>query len=209
MSNLREGQVFKNYKELCVFLGWEITNGNSKKKQMDTLSTMCKWHKEGNKIVVDEVYEKQLAKKDGRKNNFGTGKKRMFSDEFYGEFNTSGIYILSDKFDKKYIGSSKNVYERFMDHRKKSEGSTSKYLDKDSIQIEIMDMTRGIEDREFLYELEKIAIEEFVKAGVDLVNRITRVKKERVTKEKFKTIKVKNDVYEQAIEILKINGLVA
>ena len=200
MSNLREGQVFKNYKELCVFLGWEITNGNSKKKQMDTLSTMCKWHKEGNKIVVDEVYEKQLVKPN---------KKRMFSDEFYGEFNTSGVYMLTDKFDKKYIGSSKNVYERFMDHRKKSEGSTSKYLDKDSIQIEIMDMTRGIEDREFLYELEKIAIEEFVKAGVDLVNRITRVKKERVTKEKFKTIKVKNDVYEQAIEILKINGLVA
>lgn len=200
MSNLKEGQVFKNYKELCVFLGWEITNGNSKKKQMDTLSTMCEWHKEGNKIVVDEVYEKQLVKPN---------KKRMFSDEFYGEFNTSGIYILSDKFDKKYIGSSKNVYERFMDHRKKSEGSTSKYLDKDSIQIEIMDMTRGIEDREFLYELEKIAIEEFVKVGVDLVNRITRVKKERVTKEKFKTIKVKNDVYEQAIEILKINGLVA
>ncbi|MGU8762528.1 GIY-YIG nuclease family protein [Clostridium perfringens] len=200
MSNLKEGQVFKNYKELCVFLGWEITNGNSKKKQMDTLSTMCKWHKEGNKIVVDEVYEKQLVKPN---------KKRMFSDEFYGEFNTSGIYILSDKFDKKYIGSSKNVYERFIDHRKKSEGSTSKYLDKDSIQIEIMGMTRGIEDREFLYELEKIAIEEFVKAGVDLVNRITRVKKERVTKEEFKTIKVKNDVYEQAIEILKINGLVA
>ncbi|WP_415331721.1 GIY-YIG nuclease family protein [Clostridium perfringens] len=200
MSNLKEGQVFKNYKELCGFLGWEITNGNSKKKQMDTLSTMCEWHKEGNKIIIDEVYEKQLIKPN---------KKRMFSDEFYGEFNTSGVYMLTDKFDKKYIGSSKNVYERFMDHRKKSEGSTSKYLDKDSIQIEIMGMTRGIEDREFLYELEKIAIEEFVKAGVDLVNRITRVKKERVTKEKFKTIKVKNDVYEQAIEILKINGLVA
>ncbi|MGV2685530.1 hypothetical protein GNF82_14225 [Clostridium perfringens] len=64
MSNLREGQVFKNYKELCVFLGWEITNGNSKKKQMDTLSTMCKWHKEGNKIVVDEAYENNVGFED-------------------------------------------------------------------------------------------------------------------------------------------------
>lgn len=200
MSNLREGQVFKNWKEVCSYFGWKETGGDYKKAKLKELDTMCKWHKEGNKIVVDEVYEKQLVKPN---------KKRMFSDEFYGEFNTSGIYILSDKFDKKYIGSSKNVYERFIDHRKKSEGSTSKYLDKDSIQIEIMGMTRGIEDREFLYELEKIAIEEFVKAGVDLVNRITRVKKERVTKEEFKTIKVKNDVYEQAIEILKINGLVA
>ncbi|HAT4258777.1 TPA: GIY-YIG nuclease family protein [Clostridium perfringens] len=209
MSNLKEGQVFKNWKEVCSHFGWKETGGDYKKAKLKELDTMCKWHKSGNKIIIDEVYEKQLIKEDGRKNNFGTGKKRMFSDEFYGEFNTSGVYMLTDKFDKKYIGSSKNVYERFMDHRKKSEGSTSKYLDKDSIQIEIMDMTRGIEDREFLYELEKIAIEEFVKAGVDLVNRITRVKKERVTKEKFKTIKVKNDVYEQAIEILKINGLVA
>lgn len=200
MLNLREGQVFKNWKEVCSHFGWKESRGNYKEARLKELDSMCKWHKEGNKIVVDEVYEKQLVKPN---------KKRMFSDEFYGEFNTSGIYILSDKFDKKYIGSSKNVYERFIDHRKKSEGSTSKYLDKDSIQIEIMGMTRGIEDREFLYELEKIAIEEFVKAGVDLVNRITRVKKERFTKEKFKTIKVKNDVYEQAIEILKINGLVA
>ncbi|WP_394864572.1 GIY-YIG nuclease family protein [Clostridium perfringens] len=209
MSNLKEGQVFKNWKEVCSCFGWKESRGNYKEARLKELDSMCKWHKSGNKIIIDEVYEKQLIKEDGRKNNFGTGKKRMFSDEFYGEFNTSGVYMLTDKFDKKYIGSSKNVYERFMDHRKKSEGSTSKYLDKDSIQIEIMDMTRGIEDREFLYELEKIAIEEFVKAGVDLVNRITRVKKERVTKEKFKTIKVKNDVYEQAIEILKINGLVA
>lgn len=209
MSNLKEGQVFKNWKEVCSYFGWKESRGDYKKAKLKELDTMCKWYKSGNKIIIDEVYEKQLIKEDGRKNNFGTGKKRMFSDEFYGEFNTSGVYMLTDKFDKKYIGSSKNVYERFMDHRKKSEGSISKYLDKDSIQIEIIDMTRGIEDREFLYELEKIAIEEFVKAGVDLVNRITRVKKERVTKEKFKTIKVKNDVYEQAIEILKINGLVA
>ncbi|MDK0845355.1 hypothetical protein DDA98_10720 [Clostridium perfringens] len=82
MLNLREGQIFKNYKELCAFMGCEITNGNSKKKQMDTLSTMCAWHKEGNKIIVDEVYEKQLVKKDGRKNNFGTGKKSIYYKDF-------------------------------------------------------------------------------------------------------------------------------
>ncbi|MBI6065014.1 GIY-YIG nuclease family protein [Clostridium perfringens] len=203
MSNiLKEGQVFKNWKEVCNHFGWKETRGSYKGARVKLFSTMYKWHKEGNKIIIDEVYGNNGYE-------IRVGKKRLISDEFYKEFNTSGIYILSDKFDKIYIGSSKNVYERFIEHRKKDEGSRSTQLDKDSIKIEMIDITRGIEDIEFLCELKKIAIEEFIKAGLDLVNRITGVEKERVKKEKFKTIKVKSDAYEQTIEILKINGLVA
>ena len=33
INNLKEGQVIKNYKELCGLLDWEISAGNTKKKQ--------------------------------------------------------------------------------------------------------------------------------------------------------------------------------
>lgn len=67
MIRLKTGQIFKNYKELCEFMGWKITTGKSKIAQMKELDTLCKWHKEGNKIVIDEVFEKQLIKKDNRR----------------------------------------------------------------------------------------------------------------------------------------------
>lgn len=58
MIKLQVGQVFKNYKELCGFVGWNIKSGNAKIAQFKELDTICKWHKEGNKIIIDEVYEK-------------------------------------------------------------------------------------------------------------------------------------------------------
>lgn len=51
-----EGQTFKNYKELCEHMGEKAVSGNSKKKQLRRWSYMFSWHKEGNRIIIDEVY---------------------------------------------------------------------------------------------------------------------------------------------------------
>lgn len=53
-----EGQVFKNYKELCELLGEKTTTGTAKQAQLHRWSGLFSWHKEGHKIVIDEVYEK-------------------------------------------------------------------------------------------------------------------------------------------------------
>ncbi|EOU2052971.1 hypothetical protein [Clostridium perfringens] len=82
LKQLTNGQVFKSWKEVCSHFGWKETRGDYKKAKLKELDTMCKWHKEGNKIIIDEVYEKQLDKKDGRKNNFGTGKKSIYYKDF-------------------------------------------------------------------------------------------------------------------------------
>ena len=39
---LKNGQVFKNYKELCGFMGWEIKSGNAKIAQFKELDRICK-----------------------------------------------------------------------------------------------------------------------------------------------------------------------
>ena len=66
-ENLKEGQTFKNYKELCEVLGIEPTTGNGKKAQFKELDKYCKYHKEGNKIIIDQIYSKELEKVDKRK----------------------------------------------------------------------------------------------------------------------------------------------
>lgn len=66
---LKAGMVFKNYKVLCDFMGWKAyKNGsNSYKSQFKELDTLCKWHKEGHKIIMDEVYQCKLIKEDKRR----------------------------------------------------------------------------------------------------------------------------------------------
>lgn len=64
---LKEGQIFKNYKELCNAMNWKVySGGNGKIAQLKELDTICKWHKEGQKIVIDEVHKKAKEKEDGR-----------------------------------------------------------------------------------------------------------------------------------------------
>ena len=45
IDNLHEGQVFKNYKELCATLEIKPAGGDSKVAQFKDLDTYCKNHK--------------------------------------------------------------------------------------------------------------------------------------------------------------------
>lgn len=67
IENLTTGQVLKNYKELCEVLGIEPKTGKSKQLQLKDLERYCKYHKEGNKFVIDEILSKELEKVDNRK----------------------------------------------------------------------------------------------------------------------------------------------
>ena len=62
----KEGMIFKNYKELCEYMCWETTRGNYMKARLKELDSLCKWHRQGNKIVIEMVYEVRLPKDDGR-----------------------------------------------------------------------------------------------------------------------------------------------
>ena len=68
-SGLTVGRVFKNYKELCEFMRWKPTGGDYKKARLKELDTLCKWHKEGNKFVIDDIFAEVKNKEDGRSKN--------------------------------------------------------------------------------------------------------------------------------------------
>ena len=68
-----ELRVYKNFRELCEELNWKVGTGKQKKLQLEELSRLCNWHKEGNKIVIDEIFEVAKEKVDGRINNKNQG----------------------------------------------------------------------------------------------------------------------------------------
>lgn len=65
-SNLKAGMEFKSYKDTCLFLNEKIKGGESKKYQLKEWKRFFDFHKNGNKIVIDKVYDTPLKKEDGR-----------------------------------------------------------------------------------------------------------------------------------------------
>lgn len=66
ISKLCEGMIIKNYKELCSVLSIRVCSGNSKKSQLKELETYCNYTKEGNKFIINKIYDKQRQKEDNR-----------------------------------------------------------------------------------------------------------------------------------------------
>ncbi len=67
IENLKEGQVLKNYKELCEVLGIEPkTSGKSRKLQEQEIQRYIAYHLEGRKYKIDQIYSKELEKVDKR-----------------------------------------------------------------------------------------------------------------------------------------------
>lgn len=102
IENLKSGMLLKNYKELCKVLEIEPSTGNKKKSQIKELERHVKYHKEGNKFVIDDVYKEVKNKMDKRTN----GNNTKYADDI--EYL---ILTLLDKFkiskDEK-VGFSKN-----------------------------------------------------------------------------------------------------
>lgn len=68
-NKLKEGQVFKNYKELCNYLGWNITDGKSKIKQIENLRYLCRFERVGHKYVIVKILNDKLPEKQPRISN--------------------------------------------------------------------------------------------------------------------------------------------
>jgi hypothetical protein len=73
IDKLYVGQVFKNYKELCLVLDIEIKAGmNSKESQFKELSRHCEFEKVGHKIIIKKKYDTPLPKVDRRGRSAGS-----------------------------------------------------------------------------------------------------------------------------------------
>ena len=66
LFKFKSGMVVKNYKEMCGLLGEKVEAGNSKKAQLREWERFFKYHKEGHKFIIDQVYDEPKEKLDLR-----------------------------------------------------------------------------------------------------------------------------------------------
>lgn len=69
--------VIKNYKQLCQLLGRPICSGNSKIAQFNDWSRYFSYEKQGQKIIITEIFDEPKAKQDGRVK----GNRSIFTDD--------------------------------------------------------------------------------------------------------------------------------
>ena len=67
----KEDNTIKNYKIMCQLIGEEECTGNSKKAQINRWKRYFEFHKEGQKFVIDEIYDEPFPTDDARKRREG------------------------------------------------------------------------------------------------------------------------------------------
>lgn len=111
IRNLTVGQVFKNYKALCEFLGEAVKTGKSKQLQVKDWERFFVSHKEGNKIIIDEIYETPLEKVDGRSTNTFKEGTRYTQESFYKEYLKELIIDSLSKLRKDEVDFQGSMYK--------------------------------------------------------------------------------------------------
>ena len=121
--------IYKNWKELCEEVGWNPNNrGTYKKARLKELDTICNWHKEGNKIVITEVYGELSMEEDKRKYNgsnsgYSTSKYTMIDSLIHNQLygyeriltKKQIIQIIGISIDKDNITKECNINEYTID----------------------------------------------------------------------------------------------
>ena len=208
-----EVKTYKNWKEICETMGWKITGGNIKKKNLQVLDSLCEYIKDGNKFIVTNIFDEPKEIIDKRKRKESTLDYSQFKVEKEIE-RDSGVYMIKLS-NFIYIGETVDFKRRFRQHKMgydKLMPHTKKLIEEGG-EFYVLHNTNGIIDEILLQMLEY----EYIKYFRDNTDYIVINERKSINideyynKNKKKLIKkkiyVSSEDYEFAIAVLGHNGI--
>ena len=212
IQDIYVGQEFKNYKEMCIWLGEESKRANSKKAQIKEWKRSFDFDTIGQKIIITEIYNEPKKKIDHRGGNNSKPYKH-FDIGIYKPDRTmdklKGVYIIQLD-NKVYIGSTTNGFRlRYRQHCMCLGSMEHTYnLLKEGATFDILwiadenDTERTIRTKEAEY------IEQYAKDSYDMCNSHSPVVlSEKKPKPKYKRLRINEEDYEKAFALLMENGI--
>lgn len=203
--------VYKNYRELCKEMGWSTIGGNAKKKHMKFLSSICKYHKDGNKIIIDEIYKEPICYNIINTRNKGKLKKynQLKVDEKY--YDSKGIYIITNERDV-YIGSTVQGFrKRFQQHYNGVDEEMKHTYDllHNGGSFYILHNMDNLKDIELIRMVEEATIYMYTwNKKYNVINKLKSIaykgKENKI--QKYKKIKVKEEDYINIVQLLINKG---
>ena len=118
---ISEDSSVKNYKLMCELLKEEEGTGNSRKAQINRWKRYFEFHKEGQKFVIDEIYDEPQITSDQRKYRHFVGEEKFLVP--IENRNSKGVYIIQAH-NNVYIGSTYakgGFVSRFIQHHNKQD----------------------------------------------------------------------------------------
>ena len=119
--NIKNIIIEEKYKwrELCKLLEIPYSSGNTRKKELKTLTSLCKWRKEGCYYIIEEIYKVKLLREDKRKGRDGGRKQNgkynhlnedLTKKERFGEFD--GYYVYAHYIGEEVVYIGKGCRDR-------------------------------------------------------------------------------------------------
>jgi hypothetical protein len=204
IRNISEGQIIKNYRELCVLLDIKEKTGKAKIYQMRELERYFKFNKsDGQSLIIEKIYKNELSKIDNRK----LGNRSIYVEDISVQLLN---YLAEHKNDRIFVNDDKRT---FLTHKEIFEITgmiNSKYLPaKKSIEAYISECPTNIEikDMKEFYIRTEAKMREMLKSALKVLedNFIILVDKrhmvfdgteDRITtdKEESKILSIKNKI---------------
>lgn len=101
-SNIRVGDIAKNYKELCEMLGEEFrSGGDARSSHLKNLQMYFSFYKEGHKFVITDIFDTPKQREDGRSEGNNTV-------DYIDKIEFLLLDMLKDKDDNESLLLSKN-----------------------------------------------------------------------------------------------------
>lgn len=96
ITNIKVGETYKNYKQLCELLEIEVKGGNAKKAQLKEWERFFKYEKEGNKFTITSIYETPLPENHNKTKYIPTIEK-LIIDKLVQDSNKGQVFISKSK----------------------------------------------------------------------------------------------------------------
>jgi hypothetical protein len=101
IENIKTGMIVKNYKEMCKLLDEDIKAGKSKTLQDKEWKRYFSYQKEGNKFIVNEIFQEPKPKVDLRKNGnntiYGDIIQKLILDLLVQGKNNGSVFLSTNK----------------------------------------------------------------------------------------------------------------
>lgn len=179
MDGIKAGKIFKSQRELCEKIGIEYKDStNSRRAQEKEFDRRFKWHKEGRKIIIEEVYAEIKEKIDGRGKSEGS---RNNYKGIYAEY----IDILLLQYLQKEELKLKDTCKIYTTNNKIAENTgivncnyrtafnnQAKFYNTVKKELDIKTNTYCMRD---VFHIIKTKIREIVKASLDRLQRLGKL----------------------------------
>ena len=199
VERLKEGQEIKNYKVLCELLNEPVKVGKSKQLQLKDFKRYFDFHKEGQKIIIDEIFNEEKEKVDMRGKQDNNTPKYVENIELniIGELltkGTDGKYVVGRGVLLRNVGLTNTNYS----YCKRRQDKLASYLE---IKKEVVNDYYNCVDSMLVGNLEK-ALKNLSNRKLIQLNSTLLICKNVITDVTYEhTTKI--DEFDEEIEIVK------